>query len=109
MKFQLPYSVYLFHTFYCPLPLKRLSELFIQKTSIMKTFTLTIPGLGDFNVKPSGEENTFILTEDIGDRSYVINKDTDGNWFMKTSEGATTTETMLNQDTIGKLIEDRIG
>lgn len=75
----------------------------------MKTFTLTVPGLGDFTVEPSDEENTFILTEDIGDRSYIINKDAAGNWFMKTSAGATTTETMLNQEIIGKLIEDHIG
>jgi len=75
----------------------------------MKTFTLTIPGLGDFNVEPSDQENTFILTEDIGNRSFIINKDIQGNWFMKTLEGATTTETMMNQDTIGKLIDDHIG
>jgi hypothetical protein len=75
----------------------------------MKTFILTVPGLGDFNVEPSDEENTFILTEDIGNRSFKINKDTQGNWSMKTLEGATTTETMMNQDTIGKLIDDHIG
>ena len=75
----------------------------------MKTFTLTIPGLGDFNVEASDQENTFILTEDIGNRSFKINKDTQGNWSMKTLDGASTTETMMNQDTIGKLIDDHIG
>lgn len=69
---------------------------------------LTVPGLGDFNVEPSDQENTFILTEDIGDRSFIINKDTQGKWSMETLEGATTTETMMNQDTIGKLIDDHI-
>lgn len=74
----------------------------------MKAFMLTVPGLGDFNVEPSDQENTFILTEDIGDRSFIINKDTQGKWSMETLEGATTTETMMNQDTIGKLIDDHI-
>lgn len=74
----------------------------------MKTFILTIPGLGDFNVEPSDQENTFILTEDIGNRSFIINKDTQGSWSMTTLEGAITTETMMNQDTIGKLIDNHI-
>jgi|GEM_PF-6701382 len=74
----------------------------------MNKFTLTIPGLGDFNVEPADRENTFVLTEDMGNRSFIVNKDSQGNWFMKTLDGATTTETMMNQNTIGKLIDDHI-